>query len=67
MCARAAHGRFQCGPARHGEASSAARWHRRSFPKEKQPDFSLDQFEKNPGFLEKNPVSLSFLAVFAFT
>jgi hypothetical protein len=47
MCATAAHGRFQCGPPRPGEASSAARWPRRSFPKEKQPDFSPVPREKS--------------------
>ena len=45
MCATAEPGRFQCGPARPGEGSSAARRARRSFPNEKAPDF-LENFSR---------------------
>ena len=63
MCATAEPGRFQCGPARPGEGSSAARSARRSFPKEFIPDFSREILEKNPVILEKNPVSLYVLGL----
>jgi hypothetical protein len=56
MCATAEPGRFQCSPT---ETSSAARGDRRSFQKEKVPDFSRNFFEKNPMKIEKNPVLLS--------
>jgi hypothetical protein len=58
MCATAEPGRFQCGQARPGEGSSAARRARRSFPKEKAPDFSREFLEKNPAKMEKNSVLL---------
>jgi hypothetical protein len=47
-----------CVQQRNLEDSSAARRARRSFPKEKAPDFSRECFEKNPVILEKNPVLL---------
>jgi hypothetical protein len=58
MCATAEPGRFQCGPARPGEGSSAAQRVRRSFPKEKAPDFSPEFLEKNPAKMKKNSVLL---------
>jgi hypothetical protein len=47
-----------CVQQRKLEDSSAARRARRSFPKEKVPDFSREFLEKNPANMEKNSVSL---------